>query len=299
MAGAAGAMAERALRERHRDQWPRNLYVYDRDEIRTATGRKLLLETPGGDLSVAAEYKSVEDGELDLSGLQFKVVAGSVHEKLPALAIQFTHPPNHPWAFRLWPLNKIATAFAPVELTEQRYVQLLYLLQRGTASAGGAVTLDGAEFAPWEELAHLDDAWPPESPWPTVKEAFPDETSGKSPGDLFLQTAQEFAVRRGRDPVPNRKLADVELLLAKKAALGAFKSEATQETAAADVLVPVAAPVSLKSTTQSRDRFDRLCYQLDRFYGKMWLEERPSNDGRDMWSPWDEDGKPRWQRPSA
>ncbi len=78
--------------------------------------RKLLLEVPAGRIVVAAEYKSVEEGELDLTGRQFEVAADAVTDKLPAFAVQFTHPllsPPQPWAFRLWPTNEIAKLSHP------------------------------------------------------------------------------------------------------------------------------------------------------------------------------------------
>ena len=74
MASPSGARAEDALRRRHREQWPKNAYSYDRDELQVATGRKLVIEVPGGVAAVAGEYKAVDEGPLDLNDLQFRAV---------------------------------------------------------------------------------------------------------------------------------------------------------------------------------------------------------------------------------
>jgi hypothetical protein len=152
VANAAGARAEQALRTRHRQTWPRDLYCYDADEPRRATGRKLLLESPSGRLAVSAEYKAADEGPLDLNDLQFELAADAVANDLPAYAVQFTHPelqPAQPWAFRLWPLNDASRALGPgVELTERGYVQFLYVLQRGVASVGTSIHGLGARPRP-------------------------------------------------------------------------------------------------------------------------------------------------------
>jgi len=277
----------------------------------------LLLEVPGGQLAAAVEYKAVEEGPLDLGDLQFEVVADSVTDKLPAFAAQFTHPelhPPQPWAFRLWPLNLMAAAFAPVELTEQRYVQFLYVLQRGGQALGeyghrpaelGEVNQRVAEgltareavrpvppraalFSPWEEFAHLDDRWPSAQVWPKVREARLQRAS-RLPRAKFALSAQEFVVRRGRD-IPGRPTAKIIALPDNRPALGAYRRRETQNEPA----VPAPPEVELHPTTASRIRFHQLAYRLDRQYRRMWETESASDDARDMWRPYQPDGSRRW-----
>jgi hypothetical protein len=290
MANVRGALAEQALRARHQQAWPRNLYVYDNDEIRRATGRKLLLESPAGRLVLAAEYKGADEGPLDLSGLQFQIVADAVGEDLPAFAVQFTHPlmsPPQPWTFRLWPLNQIACALAPVELTEQRYVQLMYVLQRGAPSAGGEVSaFDATNVAPWKELAHLDDRWPEAAVWPDVREGNPGQPRGYG-AIQFVYTAQTFVVTRGREVAGhNQQLAEVTPLALHRPALGAYRRDRAPAA--------VEAPVQLHRTQEVMNTWDRLRWDLDRRYRRMLVDELPSDDNRDMWRPWNDDGTRRW-----
>jgi hypothetical protein len=292
MTSAAGARAESALRDRHRRSWPRNLYCYDADEVRRATGRKLILEAPAGRLVIAAEYKAADDGPLDLGALQFELVADAVTEKLPALAIQFTHPmldPPQPWAFRLWPLDRLAAAVSPVILTERRYVQLLYVLQRGAASAGGGYGNEGPLpwVTPWQELDRLQDEWPDPRIWPPVTPAKLDRPSRLVPV-TFIETARQFVHQLGRfDGLAIADLAPVVPLL-NRPTIGALRAaqDGSGRTASA--------PVKLRWNVEDADRYDRLCWWLNQHYRQMWAGETASDDNRDMWRAFDREGLRRW-----
>jgi hypothetical protein len=139
------AAAERLLSDRHRT-WPPNLYAWDRDDLR-ADGRLLLVETPAGIPAVQAEYKSIQDGPLDLDGAQYRGLAGAAHPHVPFVVVQFTCPLDHlPWCFRLHPACRAAadllggTAWT---LTERHYVHALYVVKHGVTAPGatpGATT---------------------------------------------------------------------------------------------------------------------------------------------------------------
>lgn len=303
MASAAGARAERELRVRHREAWPRNFYVYDLDEVRRTTGRTILLALVGGVIALSAEYKAVDDGPLDLADLQFQVAGDVTRPELPAYVVQFTHPqldPPQPWAFRLWPVNDLARRHGAVELTERGYVQLHYLLSRGAVGAGGevrtwrhrgqVVAVDTV-IAPWAELAHLDDVFPDPGVWPAVVEAPARSIPRIRPAPAFL-VAQYLDVHGRRlgetvDPAP-------VLRLPSRPAPGPVPPGPVSEARRRLAAQPVPAPVELRRTRESDDRLSRVRVQLDLAYRRLWAAEPASHDARELWRCYDANGFPRW-----
>jgi len=283
MASAAGAVAEGLLRRRHLAAWPGNLYCYDSDEVRRATGRKLLLENPAGSLAIAAEYKAVEEGPLDLNDLQYQIVADATAEDLPAFVIQFTHPklnPPQPWAFRLWPINDLARRTGAVEFTEQAYVQYLYVRQRGVTAGGGLDKSGQVWFECWQELAHLDGRWPDGKLWPPVVPLRPRSFRRVLvPNELVVRRYVELRGHLLDQGGP----ATVTSLDLNRPALGAFRPV-------------VASPVKLSRSREDDDRYSRLRIQVESQYRKMWAAEPPSDDSREMWRCWQRDGSRRWKR---
>jgi hypothetical protein len=278
VASPAGARAERSLSERHRAAWPRTLYAYDVDEARRVTGDKILLESPAGRLAIAAEYKAVDEGTIDLNSLQAQLVADSVGEDVPAFVIQFTHPhldPPQPWTFRLWPVNEAARSFGPVELTERGYVQFLYVLQRGPAGAGGGFERlpDGGAYTwieAWAELDHLDDRWPADDLWPDVTDARPRSFDRRVPPAHML-VAQQYVKQHGRF-LRNGALAEVRPLIPDRPALGAIRRAKNR------------APAELEPTRATADRFERLSTMLAFKYRKMWQDEAAGAESREMYT---------------
>lgn len=313
MSTPAAARAEKSLRERHLRAWPRKLYCCDHDAIRVATGRKLLLEVPRGKLAAAVEYKAVDEGDLELSSLQFEVMADASDSK-PALCVQFTHPelsPPQPWSFRLWPLNALAEPIAPRTLTEQQYVQLLYILSWGPLSGGGRGDPGYLTWeSPWRELSHLDSRLPDVSRWPPVKLATPRPFG--EPSLLYLSAAHQFVEEKGQ-PVEGHRLASGALAsigggkpratiipLGSRPALGAYRhgpkpDEPLVLQTVAKTDEAVAAPIPLTGNREDDDRYSQLCSLLNLKYRRMWDEEQPSDDGRDMWRAYEPDGSRRWR----
>lgn len=284
----SAAAADQAFRGRHQEHWPRNLFVYDAQSSDETARRTLMLEAPRGELVLAAEYVGADEGPQSLSDPRFHEAVAVASDRHPAFAVQYTHPlmnPPQSWAFRLWPLNSMASAIGAVELTEQRYVQLLYVLQAGALDAGGMVEQSTAtiRFAPWKELAHLDDSWPAPDAWPAVQEA--NISSGVGTALKSLIAARTFLEQLGQ-PLTSGSLAPVDQLIMRRPTIGSYRQTAVS---------PVDAPIELSPTRAHRDRWDRLRWDLDRRYRKMWASEAPSDDNRDMWRAWDADGTPRWQ----
>lgn len=210
MANAAGARAEISLRQRSLHAWPK-VYPADFDELRRASGTKLLIQGPAGLPVLNAEYKSVEEGPLDLNDWQHQAVAAAGSDDLPTFTVQFTHPemrPAQPWAFRLWPLNKRAQPYGIRTYTEQHYVWLMFVLANQTGvrhqrravwksertalrhSGPGAthaqaeaafraieqpdddgLWFDASDPTIWEWFSRLDGQHPQEDVWPSVRTA--------------------------------------------------------------------------------------------------------------------------------
>jgi hypothetical protein len=210
LANPAGARAEISLRQRSLHAWPK-VYPADFDELRRAHGTKLLIHGPAGLPVLNAEYKSVEEGPLDLNDWQHQAVAAAASDDLPTFTVQFTHPemrPSQPWAFRLWPLNKRAEPYGIRTYTEQHYVWLMFVLANRTgvhykpraayksertarrhsgpgtthAQAEAAfkslqepdhdgLIFDATDPTIWEWFGKLDGHHPQENIWPAVRTA--------------------------------------------------------------------------------------------------------------------------------
>lgn len=285
MSNAAAARAESELRQRHLREYPRDLLTCDSDGVRAASGRKILLEAPAGFLAAVVEYKAIEEGPVDLNGWQANLIADSAGDK-PAFVIQFTHSllvPRQPWAFRLLPVNELAEALAPVVLTEQAYIQFLYVLQRG--NVGGSYAEQRQWFDPWDQLAHLDHELPGDAIWPAATPKADGRSSSRPP--LFIETAQQFVLERGHF-LEAPRLASVTPLIANRMTIGAYRRQPSTP-------LSQSAPISFDLNRDVADRFDRLRWKLEQVYKKS-LPETPSADSRDMWSPYGADGRPRWRR---
>lgn len=99
MRGAA--TAERACNERIRQTW--RIQAVD-DDLLASFGRSVLVA--GQDLrNIGVELKPVEAGPLDLNDRQYSVLRAS-REDVPPFVFQFTAPPTHPWAFRIFALRR-------------------------------------------------------------------------------------------------------------------------------------------------------------------------------------------------
>jgi hypothetical protein len=178
--------------------------------------------------------------------------------------------------------------FAPVVLTEQLYVQLLYILQRGPVSAGAFVAGNGGRyFAPWIELAHLDRRLPPASTWPPVVPADLDRERWSVP-DANLLAAQGFAHQLGSFAgLPLPELVPV-IPITERPTVGAVRTRRRDAPA-------VPAPITIGWNIEDADRFSRTRSTLDQMYRRMWQHDAPSDDARDMWRAYDADGTRRWR----
>jgi hypothetical protein len=97
-------VAERVLSQRVRDTW--RVYGIDDDLARVEDRVELTLGTRRG--NVRLEFKSIHDGPLDLGGAQFVTLRAVTTPAVAHFVAQFTHPPEHPWAFRLIANNESA-----------------------------------------------------------------------------------------------------------------------------------------------------------------------------------------------
>jgi hypothetical protein len=292
VSGRAGALAEIALRDRHRSAWPRNAYAYDLDELRRIEDRKLILEVPRGVICIAAEYKAVDEGPLDLNDLQYQTIADATHDDLGAFCVQFTHPrldPPQPWAFRLWPLNDTARHTGAVEFTEAAYCQYLYIAQANTRphpaydSAGTTgIGVGTVGIEPWDQLADLDYEHPDPSVWPSVTPARP-HTLRRRP--LRRSSITRFVEVRGRrlDTAP----AGVTRLTTARddrPALGAVRAARAgrASTRVPVALVPAAADDHERALEQAAARGRRAAELACRgMVTEIGFD--PTSGGRDVW----------------
>lgn len=98
---ALAAQAERALTDRIRARW--RLHAVD-DDLANSVDRRILIA--GRDLTnMGMEFKSVDDGPLDLNARQYEVLRRSLRPGVPPFVVQFTNPPGNAWCFRLFALR--------------------------------------------------------------------------------------------------------------------------------------------------------------------------------------------------
>lgn len=130
----------RRIRERHR------LAAVDDDGLLAVQERRLLVA--GINLvNFGMEIKSVRRGPLDLNDRQYEVIRDQP-EGRPPFVVQFTCPPDYPWASRWWPLRDDAVralcSYSGVVMTEAEMEAFTYALTTG--QSGTRTEVQSAEW---------------------------------------------------------------------------------------------------------------------------------------------------------